>query len=533
MSFSPVKTNADRKALEQGYYFDQDAAERVCRFAESYYTISRGAQSRQLVRLLDWQRYDLIYPLFGWFKPSGHRRYSRAYISMAKKNGKDTCLGFLSAYALMADGEESPTVLVAATTRKQASQIYDDIAYARNYCQKIKDATHVVPSQKRIEYPKRNGVFYALSADAPGAEGVDASFLVVNELHAHRSDKLYRSLQYSTAARKNGMLVVITTAGMDFSSQCYALYSEAKAILDGESEDLSLFPLIYEADKDCDILDERQWERANPSLGFYIDRDKFAEEAKAAAVTPRETLHFRRYKLNQWVRFSEKAWLDYQQWEACETEFPNLEKVPCHIGLDLSVSFDLSCIGQVIPHGGKYYVRVWAYANEEKVKQRESLNYEKYLEFVQDGNFTFCKDAKDMYSKIRAKVAELNKVNPVKDVTSDKYNATETLLMLENEGYKVFTFPQQTSYFNFPCKKLEEYIASGTIAHEGTGVLNWSAQNCVLYTDKQDLVKPDRDKSTAKIDPVVSILHALNHAVIDQAGPDEYIDASKNLIVYF
>src|SRR5688500_10653290 len=111
-----VRTEADRKALAAGYYWDQDQAERVITFAERYLAPQFVAGE---FKLFEWQRRALM-SWYGWRSPDGTRRWRRAILHVPKKNGKTLLVSIVAAYELMGGVAESPLVVSASTTKDNA-----------------------------------------------------------------------------------------------------------------------------------------------------------------------------------------------------------------------------------------------------------------------------------------------------------------------------------------------------------------------------------------------------------------------------
>ena len=79
-----IRTPADERAVEQGCWFDIDAAERVRSFFRRFLRHSKGQWANKPFELLDWQWTDVVAPLFGWKRKDGTRRYRRGYVEVPK-----------------------------------------------------------------------------------------------------------------------------------------------------------------------------------------------------------------------------------------------------------------------------------------------------------------------------------------------------------------------------------------------------------------------------------------------------------------
>jgi phage terminase large subunit-like protein len=72
----------------------------------------------------------------------------------------------------------------------------------------------VLDSRKTITHRSSNSFYRVLSADAFRAEGLNIQCLLFDELHAQRGDRrLWDALRYGGAARRQPLVLSITTAG--------------------------------------------------------------------------------------------------------------------------------------------------------------------------------------------------------------------------------------------------------------------------------------------------------------------------------
>ena len=124
---------------------------------------------------------------------------------------------------MLGAGVVAPFVASASTTKGNATQVYEQLAACIGRNKKLKAACRLIEYQKRIKVPDRRGEYRAFSADAPAAEGENLSAVIVDEVAAHRSPRLYRALEYATIGRPDGgFQVIISTAGDDLGHWYYA-----------------------------------------------------------------------------------------------------------------------------------------------------------------------------------------------------------------------------------------------------------------------------------------------------------------------
>ena len=116
-----IRSPNDERAVANGCWFDETAAERVREFFLRILKHSKGQWTGKPFELLEWQWKDVVAPLFGWKRADGTRRFRRGYIEVPKKNGKSTLFAGLSLYLLTCYGEPGAEIYSAAADRDQAS----------------------------------------------------------------------------------------------------------------------------------------------------------------------------------------------------------------------------------------------------------------------------------------------------------------------------------------------------------------------------------------------------------------------------
>ena len=206
-----IQSEADERAVEEGCWFDEQAGLYVVEFFERFLKHTLGQWAGQPFNLLDWQRDDIVMPLFGWKRPDGTRRYRKAYIEVPKKNGKSTLCGGLALYLLIADGEPRAQIYGAAADREQAGIVFGEAANMVQASGQLSRKLDVIRSTKRLIDKRTNSFFHAISADAYTNEGLNAHAIIFDELHAQKTRDLWDALRYSMASRRQPLLISITT----------------------------------------------------------------------------------------------------------------------------------------------------------------------------------------------------------------------------------------------------------------------------------------------------------------------------------
>ncbi len=517
-----VRTEADRQALRDGCYWDAAAADRIVRFAERYVSQKYGAGE---FRLFEWQR-RFFMSVYGWRLPNGRRRFARAILHVPKKNGKTLLVSIIAAYELFAAGVSAPLVCSASTTKENAKQVYEQLVATINRNAKLKSLAKPVPFQKLIRIPDRDAEYRALSADAPNAEGLNCSAVIVDEAHAHRSPKLWRTLEYATIGRADGITVVISTAGDDLTHWYYDLVVRGRNILAGADLDPTVYAEVYEADPERDDLeDPAVWRRCNPSLDQYpgFTSERFRADWERAKKNTGDRLSFERYRLNIFRRSEDGGWVDVARWDLCRKDIPDADLVGhrCWLGFDASQRIDPTSLSAVwLLPDRRFHVKSWAWVAEAGVREREKSNLKRYQEFAADGCLTVTPGDVIDKAPIRAHVLGLRDAgHQVQALVMDPNGAWVFGTDLAGDGIEVFRMPQGYKQFNDPTKQFEEAVIAGRLTHDGGGWLRWCVHSVRLATDDRENVRPCRGKSVDKIDGAVASLMAFAMANQASAAP--------------
>ena len=317
-----IRNPSDELAVREGCTFDEAAGEFVIDFIETFCRQSKGRWGGERLTLLEWQR-DFLMRLFGWRRADGRRRFRRFYLEVAKKNGKSTMVSALVLYLLLADGEQAPEVYINACDREQASIVFDEAARMVRASPELDSRLHVVDSKKRIVWPEGNGLLRANSADVASKDGINGSAWIFDELHRQKTREMWDIFEYAGESRDEPLSGTITTAGEDTTGVWHEQREYSEQINAGLIADTAHLGVVYRADPADDLDDPATWRKANPSIGFTIDEDRFGEQLAEAKAVPSKLANFKRLRLNI-VTGGENKFTTPEAWQSCGTA-PSVE----------------------------------------------------------------------------------------------------------------------------------------------------------------------------------------------------------------
>ena len=511
-----VKKFVPSPFMSKGSYYDKEAADYAVNFIQCL-SHTKGTWAGKPFELIQWQE-QIVRDIFGILKPNGYRQFNTAYIEIPKKQGKSELAAAVALLLTCGDGEERAEVYGCAADRQQASIVFEVAADMIRMCPALNKRCKILSATKRIIYLPTNSFYQVLSAEAYSKHGFNIHGVVFDELHTQPNRKLFDVMTKGSGdARMQPLYFLITTAGTDTHSICYEVHQKAKDVLGGRKVDPTFYPVIYGADEDDDWTDPKVWKKANPSLGITVPIDKVKDACNSAKQNPGEENAFRQLRLNQWVKQSIR-WMPMDKWDACS--FPvsadDLEGRICYGGLDLSSTTDITAFVLVFPpldEDDKFQILSFFWIPEENLELRVRRDHVPYDVWKRQGYLKTTEGNVVHYGYIEKFIESLGERYHIREIAFDRWGAVQMVQNLEGMGFTVVPFGQGFKDMSPPTKELMKLTLEQRIAHGGQPVLRWMMDNIFIKTDPAGNIKPDKEKSTEKIDGVVATVMALDRAI--------------------
>ena len=502
--------------MAKGSYYDKAAADYAINFIECL-CHTKGTWARKRFELIDWQE-QIIRDLFGIKKANGYRQFNTAYIEIPKKQGKSELAAAVALLLTCGDGEERAEVYGCASDRQQASIVFNVAADMVRMCPALAKRVKILDSQKRLIYLPTNSIYQVLSADVSNKHGFNTHGVVFDELHTQPNRKLHDVMTKGSGdARMQPCFFNITTAGTDTKSICYELHQKAKDIIEGRKIDPTFYPVIYGANEEDDWTDPKVWAKANPSLGITVAIDKVHAACESAKQNPGEENSFRQLRLNQWVKQAVR-WMPMDKWDKCAfaVNEDDLEGRVCYGGLDLSSTTDITALVLVFPpidEDDKYVVLPYFWIPEDNMELRVRRDHVPYDVWERQNHLNTTEGNVVHYGYIEKFIERLGERFNIREIAFDRWGAVQMVQNLEGMGFTVVPFGQGFKDMSPPTKELMKLVLEEKIAHGGHPVLRWMMDNIFIRTDPAGNIKPDKEKSTEKIDGAVATIMALDRAI--------------------
>ncbi|MED1786158.1 terminase large subunit [Brevibacillus laterosporus] len=473
-------------------------------------------------------QYFVFGNIYGWVhRVTGYRRFKKAYWQVGRKNAKSQSLSCVASYEAMALGENMSEVYCAATKKDQAKIVWKETKAMLDGCSELKGKYKVAYGE--IVHPKSQSIIKPLSKqDGKTGDGLNPQCGIIDEYHAHETDEIYEVIDSGMISRAQPLLVIITTAGTNLNAPCYrSEYDYVSRLLDPnrhETENEEYFALVNELDKDeegnliDDIKDESVWGKANPIACSYPEgieniRSKLVE----ALEKPEKMGKFLTKNMDVWVNFSAASYMPMNKWHSCSIILPtvDIKRFPCYIGMDLSITTDITSIGGVHPLGDDMFF-VWqhSFIPKEKLAERMKTDKAPYDLWIKQGWLEVTPGEVVDYSFVEAYLKRIRDEGyKILEVDYDQYNATHLAQTLDSDGFEMVAIPQSIKHLSEPTKSFRDHVYQKKIIHAGDGMLAWAIGNAVTKVDSEENMKLDKKKSKDRIDPIAAVINGFTRAM--------------------
>lgn len=474
--------------------------------------------------LLPWQR-EVIDDVYDTVNEDGSRRYKYAYLEIAKKNGKTELIGALAVYHLFNDAPGGQ-IYCCAADREQASLVYMACKSKIEQDPYLEKMFHIVDSKKTIENCETGTFLKVLSAESYTKHGLNPTVIIFDELHAQPNRDLWDVMTFgSGASRKEQLVWIITTAGddPDRKSIGWEQHEYARKVASGEIEDPTYYAKIYGYEGD-DIYNEENWYKANPSLGVTIDIENVREEAIKAKNSPANEKLFRWLRLNQWVQLKRVSWLPITLWDATEANFTlnDMRGRDCYIGVDLSSTTDLTGLALLFP-GDPWRFCLQAFIPIDNIAEREKRDHVPFSQWITEGYVIPTQGAVVDFEFLANHLTALSRMFNVKYFCADPYKLNYLRQWMPLERADKFVDVKQTIAGMSPAmQELERKLRAGEIEHEYNPMGRWCFGNVIVSADGNENIKPMKNKSFDRIDPIDALIDAMAVAMVMEQKTSVY-----------
>jgi phage terminase large subunit-like protein len=573
---------AKRKACP--FYFSEWHAEDICDFIEKLPHVQGSWDSATLV--LEPAQIFILVNVFGFRRRADdRRRFTRAYIEVARKNAKSTLTAGIALYCLTCEGEMGPDIVVGATTGAQADKVFKPAKLMVDRTAALREAFALKAWARSITCGDNGGAVQPINAKSSTQDGWNPYVGILDELHAHKDRGLFDVIRSAFGARKQPLMWMITTAGYNVRGVCYEQRTLVAKILAGTVAADHYFGIVFTVDEGDDVFDERVWGKANPLLGSAVDLDELRGYAIEAAASPASLGEFKTKRLNVWLNAA-SAWLSVEAWKKATMEglgWADFHGLECTVGADLADKDDITAVALIGSADGdkllikpKFFIPAaalmretqsdtgqstygtWAGHNGGPPLDEDGLAGLPPLFALKDnGDPDWAKPLAELpaawlpdllvtpgdfvdHNSVEMFIRWLIATQSVRKVTFDQFAAAQQMASrlnadLANGGDDLAVqLHKSAPNVTDPAKDLEARVRAGPhmIGHDGNPVMTWMVSNAVVTRHVNGTLIPKKETADSpnKIDGVDAMINAIAPLVL-QTGTAPSVYESRGVII--
>lgn len=513
-----------------GYHYDAKKARHPIEFIESFCKLIKVRGNGE-VHLMLWQK-AMIESIFGFVDDDGLRQYREIMLLIARKNSKTMTAAFIALYLLVCENESE--IYSAATTREQSKIVWDAVIRIKNKSEALRK--YITNTISEVRCSVTASTFRPLASDSNSLDGLNASCIILDEIHSQKDASLYDVLVDSTANREEPLTLLLTTQGFLREGLLDAKISEYEQIIQGytnkQYKDDRRIGFLYRIDAKNEWKNKKNWMKANPGIPEIRSLSTLAEDVERAKNDPSKVNNL----LTKFFCFPENGtqhFLDYDIIQKNNKTY-DISKMDIRYvisGFDLSRVRDWTAASVMWKLKGDetIYVDVMAWIPSDIAEKQEKESKLPISQWVQRGYLRLCEGNKINYKDVVSYFEEIQqKLNaPVWKCGYDPWSAsylTDELKALWGD-YAMEEVRQGPKSLSLPLQNLKSDFEKGLINYNNNPVFAYACTCAQVVTDNNNNWNNVKDRNNPRIkdDPFVSFLCAYT-------AYQRYMDDYNNLI---
>lgn len=506
-------------------------ADFVIKIIEATFVHVKGPKKGEPFLLEPWQKF-ICYNLAGfYYKGTNERRFKEAFIFLPRKNSKTFFASALAWAMSLLERKYYSVLYIIASKLDRALEAFDNIrenieymGEAKNFKILNNNAEHSISRTFYDADGEKVGAMkmQALAADAKRADGLNANFIILDELHAYKNANEYYVYKQAMKAYINKLLIGITTAGIDMNTFCYQRLKYCQEVMRGTKEDEEYFIFICMADNPDDYTNPVEHEKANPNYRVTIRPNDILNEALQAQNDPTGRNEFLNKSLNIYTNALSTY---FDVFEAQESDgkynwsLEELAKLPIkwYGGADLSKMYDLTGgalhgrykdVDICISHGFIPITTVHLKAEEDQIP---------FFWWEEQGWLTLCNSDTIEYEDVLRWFSQMRDMGfQIKWIGYDRRYSREFVLKAKKAGFKMRDQSQRYVEKTEAFREIEKKLKKKSFYYVHNKAFEYCLQNVKAIEDSDEFVRFEKVKPAYRIDLFDADVIACKQMLIDQ-----------------
>lgn len=440
------------------------------------------------------------------------RRYQNVILEIARKNGKTFTIALLFLILFYLEPQYSKFYSVAPDG-SLAREIKEALEPLITTNRAVIDEEEMVIRRDYILFTPLRTKYVPLNYSTNRMDGKEPNVFIADEVGALPNNYPVEAMRSGQLLVRNKLGFVVSTKYPTVDNPLEDEVANAKLVLDGLSQDETLFALLYEPDNPKDWVDDLEvLEHANP-LAIEIpevmeDLIKKRNEA-ITRLSKRENFLTKHCNI-VYQGTGTESFVDVNDVRACRVDNIDWSGRDVYIGVDLSMSNDNCAVAMVADDNGTILSEVIGFVPEGRIPEKNKFEKIDYYKFIEACKCIACGDMIVDYEVIEDFVFQIEDKYGVRisAIGFDRYNAISSAQKWDRD-FETIVIRQHSSVLHAPTKLLYEKIMKKEFAYTDNELLEINFQNsqCTFDTNMNRYV--NKKKSKGKIDMVVALINAI------------------------
>lgn len=436
------------------------------------------------------------------------RRFKKAILLIARKNGKSTLCAALCLTELMV-GTGGNDIVCSSNDDSQADLIFLETNNMREQFDPKGKRTH--KNLRGIFNLKNKSKIFKISDKTRNKEGRNIDGAILDESHEMKDNVIAKSIEQSQSTKDEPWFINITTEGFVNDGYLDQELKYARQVLEREIEDDTLLPWLYTQDSEQEIWqDERTWMKSNPSLGL-IKKAKYIKDQIRKAQNDKAERVFMLAKDFNIKQNNAAAWLLAEEIKNEETFDLEDFRGACAIGgVDLSKSGDLTCARLLFLREGKKYTHSQYFIPQSKLDQLPREDLPKFQEWARQGRIAVSDGNENDFRLVTAWFVRMVKDFGIRflKIGYDKWSAIYWVKEMEETGFDMVRVVQDWAPMSEPMKLVEADLRSKLLCYNNDSLDKWCLENTAIQVNSKMEQMPIKvqGKEDKKIDGAVTMV---------------------------
>lgn len=526
------------------YYYEPKYTQNIVKFISMLPDPKSGKPNK----LALFQKF-ILGMLWGWRrKKDNTKRFRKAYLSLARKQGKSLIVSGIALYCLIYERNprQARQIYATANKRDQAKIVFtmvkSQLKSLRGKSKAIQKFTKVLQNELTTT---DDSFMKPLSADADTLDGLDTLLGIFDEYALSKTTEMMDVIETSMGQQIEPLTIIISTASSKLNYPMYSIeYQYVTKLLKEEVVGDEYLALCWEQDNAKEVADTDMWIKSNPLMELSEQKERLTEskkrlldEGKAkGSISNVLTKEF-----NIWVQSSQESYMNEEEWTSAiapdyikQTDLTGRE---IYIGVDLSRVNDLTSISWVIPirEESKFFVDSYSFvANRGGIEAKEKEDKTPYRQYEQAGYCTISSSPDGLidYHDLVNWLTDFIESNnfELKGIFYDPYNAGNVITDLSKFYEKeMIEVRQGLITLNVPTKQFRTDVIKGKTVHSNNPLLNRAIRNAITK-ENNDTIMIDKAMNRNKIDPLDALINAYTQAMyhdFDEEDINELIERGE------